>query len=460
MTTTSSPDASDTVVVVGAGIAGLVCAIELEAAGRRVVVLEREADVGGRARTRVVDGYVIDRGFQVYFTAYPTLGGYLDIPALVLRRFPPAARIAGIADGRPASLIGDAIQDPALLPGTLLARGVSLADKLRLLALRRLATSLTVDECFAPRYSGTSTRDFLRGRGLSAAVVARFFAPFYGGILLDRSLGASASVLLFTFKMLAEGRAALPARGIGAIAAQLAARLRPGTVRTSAPVARVEADGDGGVRGVVLESGERVDAAHVVLACEAPASAALAATAGAPRLAVPDGALPCTTLYFAAAAAPPLVGAALWLNAAAGVGEPDGPVVSHAVTLTEVAPEYALPRQAAAGRHLLAASVVGEPALALDDAALERRARDDLARMRGAPLPPDVALVGVVRVPYAQFPQPPHFREHRPSIAAGRRGLWLAGEALHSSSLEGAARGGRDAARALLSAAPAAASGR
>jgi hypothetical protein len=122
-------------------------------------------------------------------------------------------------------------------------------------------------------------------------------------------------------------------------------------------------------------------------------------------------------------------------------------VVSHAVTLTEVAPEYAPP-----GRHLLAATAVGDAAT-LDEGTLLARARHDLATLRGAPLPP-LEHLATWRVPYAQYPQPPHFREHRPSIAAaGVRGLWLASELLHSSSLDGAARGGRDAALAIVAAA-------
>jgi hypothetical protein len=122
------------------------------------------------------------------------------------------------------------------------------------------------------------------------------------------------------------------------------------------------------------------------------------------------------------------------------------PVVSHAVTLTEVAPEYA-PR----GRHLLAATAVGTAA-ELDERTLLELAARDVARLRGGPLP-SLQHVATWRVPYAQYPQPPHFRERRPAIAAaGVSGLWLASELLHSSSLDGAARGGRDAAHAIVAA--------
>ncbi|MCO4099353.1 MAG: NAD(P)/FAD-dependent oxidoreductase, partial [Gemmatimonas sp.] len=128
------------IVIIGAGIAGLVAAIDLQAARREVLVLDAAPDVGGRVRTTVVNGLIIDHGFQVLFTAYPTLKRYLDFDALALRKFLPAARIA--RDGQ-TSLIGDALANPSLLLDTIFARAVGLGDKLRLLALRRFAQQLT-----------------------------------------------------------------------------------------------------------------------------------------------------------------------------------------------------------------------------------------------------------------------------------------------------------------------------
>jgi phytoene dehydrogenase-like protein len=437
-------------VVVGGGISGLVCALELERAGHEVVLLEKEDGIGGRVRTMVVDGYTLDQGFQVLFTAYPVLCGHLDLGALALREFLPAARVvtpaANGAKGRSGgggasaaprfSLIGDVVQSPSLLLDAVAARHVSMADKLRLLALRLLATSLSVDACFAPRFNRVSTREFLVRRGLSREAVECFFAPFYGGILLDRSLATSASVLLFTFKMLAEGRTAVPAKGMQAIPAQLASRLTPGAVRTGSAVVALEV-ADGRVHGVRLESGERIEASDVVVAAEPPAAASLAATAGV-RIAMPQGALRCTTVYFSASE-PPLPGKALWLNAERNA------TISHAVTLTEVAPEYA-----PAGRHLLAATAVGK-ATEQEDATLVASALKELRRLRGGALP-ELELLAVCHVPYAQYPQPPRFREHRPAVSTPISGLWIGGEALHSSSLEGAARGGRDAAQAVVGA--------
>lgn len=428
------------IIIVGAGVAGLVCAIELHRAGRPVLVLDVALEVGGRVRSTTRDGLVFDHGFQVLFTAYPTLRSYLDLEALAPRKFLAAARIV---QGHRVSLIGDALRDPSLLIDTVMARAVSLGDKLRLLALRRFAQQLTIDDCFTARFASVSTRDFLASRGFSAAVIDGFFAPFYGGILLDRTLATSASVLLFTFKMLAEGDTVVPAAGMGALTKQLAARLPADTVRTGVGVQSLTVN-EGRVTGVVLAGGAVLPAAQVIMATDAPAAARLAATAGV-QIATPSGGRGTTTLYFTTSGASPIPGRALWLNADAST------VISHAVTITDVAPEYA-PR----GVSLIAASAVGAAA-DRPDADLESAARRELTAMAKAAgnaaaetTTASLSRVAVWRVPYAQFAQPPGWREHRPTIACGIPGLWRASEVLHSSSLEGAARGGQDAARAVL----------
>jgi hypothetical protein len=441
------------VVIVGGGIAGLICAIELHRAGIPVQLYEAEAAVGGRVRTTLRDGLVLDHGFQVLFTAYPTLRAFLDLDALALRRFQPAAQI--VRQGQ-RSRIGDALRDPTVLLDTVTARAIGVGDKLRLLALRRFAQSLSIADCFAMPYAGISTRVFLRSRGFDAAVIDGFFVPFYGGILLDRTLATKASVLLFTFKMLAEGDTAVPAAGMGAISEQLAGQLPAGCVTTNAPVFQLlcegeEADphqrrGDGPERrvtGVQLADGRRLPASQVVLATEAPAAQRLADGIGLP-LHEPTLGVGCTTLYYTARRTP-LPGRALWLNA-----EPDA-VIGHAVTLTEVAPEYA-----SSGRALIAATAVGEAATLADDL-LDRRARQTIAQLAAthssaAPSATAAALelVGCWRVPFAQYAQPPVTHMPTATTACGIRGLWRASEVLHSSSLDGAARGGQGAAQAII----------
>ena len=75
------------VIVVGAGLAGLRCASVLERDGYDVTVLEAADRVGGRVATDEVDGFLVDRGFQVLNPAYPALTEAVDLTALDLRPY-------------------------------------------------------------------------------------------------------------------------------------------------------------------------------------------------------------------------------------------------------------------------------------------------------------------------------------------------------------------------------------
>ena len=88
------------VVVIGAGLAGLRCAAVLAERGLEVVVLEAADAVGGRQRTDIVDGFRLDRGFQVLNPAYPALRRSVDLDALALRSFPVGVQVRTIRDTR------------------------------------------------------------------------------------------------------------------------------------------------------------------------------------------------------------------------------------------------------------------------------------------------------------------------------------------------------------------------
>ncbi|MGD8995403.1 MAG: FAD-dependent oxidoreductase, partial [Syntrophobacterales bacterium] len=59
------------VIIVGGGLAGLSCAWRLLGTGLSFLILEASDGLGGRVRTDKVDGFLLDRGFQVLQTAYP-----------------------------------------------------------------------------------------------------------------------------------------------------------------------------------------------------------------------------------------------------------------------------------------------------------------------------------------------------------------------------------------------------
>ncbi|HEX8297541.1 MAG TPA: FAD-dependent oxidoreductase, partial [Rubricoccaceae bacterium] len=337
------------VAVVGAGLAGLACARHLVQNGISCRVFETSDGVGGRVRTDVVDGFRIDRGFQVLLTAYPEASAVLDYAALDLRAFEPGALVR--LDGR-WERVGDPFRDVGALLPTLRARVGTLGDKLRVLRLRESVRRGTPESLWSR--PETSTLDALRTRyGFSARMTDRFFRPFLGGVLLDRDLGASSRAFEFYFRMFGEGDAVVPALGIGAIPEQLASRLPPGTVCLNAPVEAVEPDGSG----LRLASGEAVACRAVVVATDAAAVPGL----------VPGTPVPAWKGTVQIAWAAPRVrpaGAVLMLD-----GDGHGPV-NNVQVMSAVAPELAPAGVPGAKREaLVTASVLGTPLE--DDAALD-----------------------------------------------------------------------------------------
>lgn len=403
-------------VVVGAGLAGLACAIDLTQAGIRVRLLEASDAVGGRVRTDMVDGFRLDRGFQVLLTAYPEARRRLDYASLDLRRFLPGASIR--RGGRFHEFM-DPWRRPSRAVVSLLAGVGTLADRWRIARLRWQTRRAAVEGL--PANSTATALDRLRAAGFSADMVDGFFRPFFGGILLDRSLGAPAQRLEFVFGMMAQGDVAIPALGMGEIPRQLAGRLPQGTLRLGARAVRVEA------RQVVLESGERIAASAVVLATTGPQAARLASEVPAPA----SRGVSC--LYFVAPRAP-IAAPLLILN-----GEAGGPVNNLCF------PSTVSPALAPAGSALVSASVLDGSDTA--DEPLDQAVLRQLRDWFGAEVD-DWRHLRTYRIDHAQ-PRWPLGSPARPPVRLPS-GLFVCGDHREDASIHGALLSGRRAAEAVL----------
>ena len=406
------------VLIVGGGLAGLCCARRLCGAGVKCRVLEASDAVGGRARTDRIDGFLLDRGFQVLLTAYPEAQQVLDYGALDLQPFEPGALVR--CGGKFQRLV-----DPWRRPQHLLATAFSsvgtLGDKLRIAGLRRRVGRLSLEELYEQPEQTTAER--LRDEGFSTKFIERFFRPFLGGVFLDRDLETSSRLFAFVFRMFASGDAVLPSQGMGAIAQQLAERLPPGTVCTNSAVERLEE------HGVRLTDGRQLSGRAIVVATESPTASRLLGELQ------PPAARSVTCLYFAAER-PPVDEPILVLN-----GEGRG-LVNNLCVPSQVSPAYAPP-----GAALISATVLGIPAI--DERQLESSVRQQLQEWFGNQVQTWRHL-RTYRIPLALPAQSPPALSPVEKSPRKRDGLSVCGDYLDTASIQGAMVSGRRAADDVL----------
>ncbi len=404
------------VIVVGAGLSGLTCARVLRERGLPVRVLERSSAVGGRVQTDLVEGFRLDRGFQVLLTGYPELRRHLDLDALDLRTFEPGAVLW---NGTRFETIGDPTRDIGAIVPTLLARAPNFRDKLEVLRLRRDVLQGGDYDAFGT--DDLTTLEFLQHRRFSARFIEQFFRPFLGGVFLESKLDTTARFFRFVFRMFSSGEATVPALGMGELPRQLAAGLPDGTVRLDHGVAKVQADG------VTLEDGARMDAAAVVVATEAPAASKLL-----PDL-QPGPSRGVTCFYFAADRAP-TERAALHLNAT-GKG-----VINNLHV-----PSIVSPKVAPAGKHLVSVTCLG---VTDDPEALRAKVLTEAAQWFGDAARGWTPLRHYV-IRHALPGQPVGALEPARRPSRHDSGLYVCGDHLDQASIDGAMVSGRRAAEAV-----------
>ena len=408
MSPTTRPD--EPVVVVGAGLAGLSCAVALHDAGIPVQVYEASDGVGGRVRTDHVDGFTLDRGFQVALTAYPEMHRQLDMAALDLQAFDPGALVWRNGKG---SVVGDPFRRPTTALSTVVAPIGSPFDKARIALLRHRLRS--VHPALLLRGDDISTRAALADAGFSDRIIERFFRPLVGGIQLDPDLTDSRRMFDVIFRMLADGDSAVPAAGMQAIPRQLADRLPVGTVHLNAPVTATTPTS-------VTVGGSTIAAAAVVVATEGPVAASLLGLAPVESKSV-------GAVYFAAPQAP----IADKLVVLDGTGR--GPVLNVAV-MSNVAPTYA-----PVGSHLVVAALPGH-----DRDTIETDARSQLRGWWGSQVDTWDHLA-TYRIAHGQPRQRPPFQpKQRVRLDDGRFGC---GDHRDTASIQGAMYSGRRCALAI-----------
>lgn len=414
-TATALPRRAD-VVVVGAGLAGLAAARRLSTADLDICVVEASDDVGGRIRTDVVDGFRLDRGFQLYNPAYPEGRRVLDHAALDLRAFTAGAQISL---GSRTYRVADPRREPRWLWSTMTAPLGGLAGELRF-AVYALSRSLRSVAALRAEPDMT-TEQALRAAGVDDGLMQRLVRPFLSGVFLESELSTSRRFADLVLRSFLRGTPSVPAAGMAAIPQQLAATL-PMPVHLQTTVTEVGANS-------VRTSRGRIDARAVIIATDPNAAGHLAPSITPPQ------ARAVTTWYFR----PDVAGSTLTDGRGVlvldGLGR--GPLV-NAVVMSNAAPEYA-PN----GEALVSCSALGLHT----DLAAQSAARQHLGRLLDA----DTRRwdhLATYPIPYALPAMNVPLDVRRPVRVSD--GIYVAGDHRDTASIQGALVSGRRAAEAVV----------
>ena len=405
------------VLIIGAGLAGLSCALTLEGCGISYLLLEASNTVGGRVRTDHMNGFLLDRGFQVFSTAYPEAQQLLDYPSLKLQHFSPGAVIRF---GGKWHRMMDPFRHPfSSIQGLLTPIG-TFSDKFLVAKFRHRALSGSIPDVFSR--PETSTLHYLQDLGFSASMIERFFRPFLGGVFLDPELKTSSRMAEFIFRMFASGNISLPAEGMAAIPRQLQSHLPRRRIRTEARVTSIQKSS------VTLASGESLSGRAIIVATEGPAAAKLV------PLLNPTPYRGVTCFYYAASETP-FLGPFLLLN-----GDGAGPI-NNLCVLTQIAPTYTT-----TNKQVISVSVLNPDDLSEED--LATRVSQQLGEWFGSQTE-DWQFLRAYTIKAAQPSQVPPFPNpfsRRPMV---QDGVFVCGDYCTTGTIDGALYSGRRAAEEI-----------
>lgn len=407
------------VLIVGAGLSGLTAAKILKATGRSVKVIEASDDIGGRVRTDYIEGFQLDRGFQVLLTAYPEAKKILDYKSLHLHFFEPGAVIL---NENGFTTVSDPLRNPSKLWKTLFSSAGSMKDKLLMLKLKQQLKRKSIDKIFAE--SSLTTLEYLKNYGFSENMIGNFFKPFFGGVFLENELETPDNMFEFLFKMFSNGRTAVPALGMGMIAKQLGNSLEKKKEIILNERAIELSDGR-----VLTNKGQTYEANYVLLATDEssiPGSKTRNSVTGRQ----------VSNIYFIADKKPVSSGMVL-LNAS------KNKLVNNVVVLDNISPYYA-PK----GKSLISVSVLGDFRERSPDF-LERQTMHELRTwFLGAK---DWRYLKTYHIHYA-LPRKQVYKDNlTPCEIRDSDRIFRCGDYLLNGSINGAIKSGRLAAEAILS---------
>ncbi len=332
------------VTIIGAGIAGLTCAKYLRDKGVEALILEAADQVGGRVRTDSVNGFKLDRGFQVLLTSYPEAEKLLDYDALRLKKIPSGARIR---NGNEFFTMPNPLKNILSAPQALFSPVGSFIDKFKILQLN-LATQNSAEP--DSRLDDT-TVSFLKGFGFSETMLDRFFIPFFRGVFLEKDLRTNSALFKFLYSQFSKGDVVIPEDGMQAIPEQIKSHLSPEQIRLNTKVEKIDGSQ------MFLQNGEIIESDTIVMATDAHTAARLLGEKSH------TGFNGTTCIYFESDSPLDLVGEPFLI-----INSNKDELIDHVLPVSDIIPSFA-----PAGKTLISVNVVG------DRVATEQEIRSELS---------------------------------------------------------------------------------
>lgn len=401
-----------TITIIGAGISGLTAAVYLHQKGYKIQILEASERAGGRIKTDVIDGFRLDRGFQVLLTEYPETKALLDYKKLNLKRFLPGASV--LYDGGQFE-IADPFRRPTALLETLLAPVGSLKDKINTFFLKKKLITISIPNIF--KQPEVDTISQLKKYGFSPKMMDRFYKPFFSGIFLENDLKTSSNMFDFVMKMFSEGDAAIPELGMEEIPKQLLAMLPTNSIQYNVKVNAIEKNK------IICEDGTTLEADKIIIATEA------IGLAGTYISKTKQNFHQVTNVYFEAKIAPTKK-AVVVLNASS-----NKKWVNNLTVMSNVSNQYA-----PIGKVLISISYNGIPTI--DDTTLAENMKTELKKWYGSQID-DWKMLKTYHIKYGLPNQEKVSNEVSNSDIKINENLFICGDHLLNGSINAAMKTGR-----------------
>jgi len=246
-------------IVVGAGLAGLTAARELEKSGRSVLLIEATDSAGGRVKSDLIDGFICDRGFQVINPKYPEVVKSGVIKSLDFKYISGQIRLA------------DYKRKVGYTFATFTSQFGSVSEKVNL--LKFLANPRVSNQMSFGDYSNSFP-----------TLYERVLKPFLTGVFLNDPKVIAADVAQEILRSFVKSLPGIPAGGVGQFSQALAS-----TVANLKLNERVEAIKEG----KVITNGGQYSCKYVVVATDPTTAAQLLSGISLPKM------FESTTAYFA-----------------------------------------------------------------------------------------------------------------------------------------------------------------